>query len=320
MKHAIAGTILSAGLIAAGGAHAEDILFGSTSASSSHYGYIVAVGKLINESDAGINATVVETGAAMDNIRRMERGQMDLGIITTNVVQHAVSGTHEFEGKPQDLQMLWVYAPSPQNVIMRADSGVESLEGLSGVRLNPGIKGSATETTTEAVFDVLGIKPEYVRGSTTDIIDSIKDNRLPGYVKSGSPTALDSSTMDLSTATDIKILGLTHEQAEKIQANMPDISIMDVAAGVAEGIPAYTIWSFGVGIAAPSTMSEETAYQIVKAVMTDESVQGNAMASVKGADLAQMTLDYSTVPLHPGAVRWFEENGHTVPDKLKPAN
>lgn len=317
MKHTFFG-VLTAGLMACGGAYAEDILFGSTSASSSHYGYIVAVGKLINESGTGLNATVVETGAAMDNIRRMERGQMDLGIITTNVVQHAVAGTHEFEGKPQDLQTLWVYVLTPQNVIMRSDSGIESLEELNGVRLNPGIKGSATETTTEAVLDVLGIKPDYVRGSTTDIVDSIKDNRLPGYVKSGTPTALDSSSMDLATATELRVLGLTSEQADKVRAEMPDLSVIDVAAGVAEGVPAYTTWSFGVGIAAPSTMSEETAYQIVKAVMEDKNVQGNAMASIKDADLAQMTLDYATVPLHAGAVRWFEENGHTVPDRLKP--
>jgi TRAP transporter TAXI family solute receptor len=318
MKHTFFG-VLTAGLMACGGAYAEDILFGSTSASSSHYGYIVAVGKLINESGTGLNATVVETGAAMDNIRRMERGQLDLGIITTNVVQHAVAGTHEFEGKPQDLQALWVYVLTPQNVIMRADSGIGSLEELTGVRLNPGIKGSATEATTEAVFDVLGIKPDYVRGSTTDIVDAIKDNRLPGYVKSGSPTALDSSTMDLATATNIRVLGLTPEQAEKVRAEMPDLSVIEVAAGVAEGFPAYTIWSFGVGIAAPSTMSEETAYQIVKAVMEDKTAQGNAMASVKNADFAQMTLDYSTVPLHAGAIRWFKENGYSIPDRLKPS-
>ncbi|WP_417724237.1 TAXI family TRAP transporter solute-binding subunit [Salipiger sp.] len=318
MKHAIFAA-LGASMLACGSAGAQDILFGSTSASSSHYGYIVAVGKLINESGADINATVVETGATMDNIRRMERGQMDLGIITTNVVQHAVAGTQEFDGKPQDLSLLWVYAPSPQNVIMRADSGVESIAALDGVRINPGIKGSATETTTEAVFDVLGIKPDWVRGSTTDIVDAIKDNRLPGYVKSGSPKALDSSTMDLATATDIRVLGLDPEQAERIREGMPDISIVDIAAGVGEGIPAYTTWSFGVGIAATSAMSEETAYRIVKAVMEDKTVQGNAMASVKGEDLAQMTLDYATVPLHPGALRWFEEQGMDVPAKLKPA-
>ncbi|MCE7029644.1 TAXI family TRAP transporter solute-binding subunit [Jiella avicenniae] len=314
----IIGSTIAALLLACGTGHAEDILFGSTSASSSHYGYIVAVGKLINESGSDINATVVETGAAMDNIRRMERGQMDLGIITTNVLQHAVAGTQEFDGRAQDLALLWVYLPAPQNVIMRADSGVESLSALGGVRLNPGIKGSATETTTEAVFEVLDIEPDYVRGSTTDIVDSIKDNRLAGYVKSGSANTLDSSTIDLATTTPIRVLGLDQKQADAIRENMPDISIVDVAAGVAEGVPAYTTWSFGVGVAATSEMSDDTAYKIVKAVMEDKSVQGNAMAGVKGADLARLTLDYGTVPLHPGAVRWFEENGYTVPDRLKP--
>jgi len=317
MKH-FAIAALGASLLAAGTVHAEDLLFGSTSASSSHYGYIVAVGKLINEAGSGLNATVVETGAAMDNIRRMERGQMDLGIITTNVVQHAVAGSNEFEGKPQDLRLLWVYAPAPQNVIMREDSGVSSLAELDGVRLNPGIKGSATETTTEAVFQVLGIAPDYVRGSTTDIVDAIKDNRLSGYVKSGSPTALDSSTMDLSTATNIKVLGLSDDQASKIRAKMPDISVVDVNAGVAEGIPGYTTWSFGVGVAATSSMSDDAAYVIVDAVMRDDTVQANALAAVKGADLAQITLEYGTVPLHPGALKWFEEHGHSVPAKLKP--
>lgn len=316
MKYTITSAI-AACLLGATSVGATDLLFGSTSASSSHYGYIVAVGKLINESGTGLNATVVETGAAMDNIRRMERGQMDLGIVTTNVVQHAVTGTHEFEGKPQDLQLLWVYAPSPQNVIMRTDSGIETLAQLDGVRLNPGIKGSATETTTFAVFDLLGIKPEWVPGSTTDIVDAIKDNRLAGYVKSGSPQSLDSSTMDLATTTPIRVLGLDDQQAEMIRAEMPDLSVVEIAEGVAEGVPAYKIWSFAVGIAAPSTMSEDTAYQIVKSVMEDKSAQANAMATLKDADLAQMTLEYATVPLHPGAVRWFEEQGMTVPDHLK---
>ena len=71
-------------------------MIGSTSASSSHYGYFVAVGQLINENAEGLRASVVETGATMDNIRRMERGQVDLGLVTTNVAQHAVAGTNEF--------------------------------------------------------------------------------------------------------------------------------------------------------------------------------------------------------------------------------
>ena len=314
--HALLGATLLAGPLAA---QETDLLIGSTSASSSHYGYFVAVGQLVNDNAEGVRASVVETGATMDNIRRMARGQVDLGLVTTNVAQHADSGTNEFEGNPQDLTLLWVYTGAPQNVVMRTDAGVESLSDLADVRFNPGIKGSATESTTEAVFTTLGLTADYVRGSTTDVVDMIKDNRVAGYVKSGSGEKLDGSTMDIATSTDISILGLTPEQADTLRAEMPDISVVDIPAGAAEGVPAYTTWSFGVGVGAPSSMDEETAYQIVKAVMEDTEAQANAMASLKGASLADMTLQFGTIPLHPGAARWFAEQGIELPAKLQPA-
>ena len=102
----VAGSLI----LAATSAHAQQqLLVGSTSTSSSHYGYFVAVANIINESVDGVDASVVETGATLDNIRRMERDQIDLGLVTTNVAQHAVAGTHEFEEGAADLQLLWVY-------------------------------------------------------------------------------------------------------------------------------------------------------------------------------------------------------------------
>lgn len=312
---ALAGATLLAGPALA---QDQDLLIGSTSASSSHYGYFVAVGQLINENAEGLSASVVETGATLDNIKRMSRDQVDLGLVTTNTAQHAYAGTDDFEGNQQDLRMLWVYTNAPQNAIVRTDAGVEDLEGLEGVRFNPGIRGSSTEATTEAVFDTLGLSADFARGSTTDIVSAIKDNRVVGYVKSGSGQKLDGSTMDIATATDIEVLGLSDEQAETLRQEMPDLSVVDIPEGAAEGIPAYATWAFGVGVAAPASMDDEAAYEIVSAIMADESAQANAMASIGDADLAQMTLDYGTIPLHPGAARWFEENGYDIPEKLQP--
>lgn len=316
LLHALLGATLLAGPLAA---QDKDLLIGSTSASSSHYGYFVAVGQLINDNAEGLRASVVETGATMDNIRRMARNQVDLGLVTTNVAQHAAAGTNDFDGNAQDLTLLWVYTGAPQNVVMRADAGVDSLEGLAGVRFNPGIKGSATEATTEAVFETLGLSADYVRGSTTDVVGMIKDNRLAGYVKSGAGNKLDGSTMDIATSTDIRILGLSPEQADRLRADMPDISVVEIPAGAADGVPAYSTWSFGVGVAAPSSMDADTAYQIVKAVMEDTEAQANAMASLKGKSLADITVQFGTIPLHPGAARWFEEQGIALPAKLQPA-
>lgn len=318
IKHEMA---LAAALLCSTPAWAQqtDLLIGSTSASSSHYGYFVAVGQIVNEQVEGISAAVVETGATMDNIRRMSRGQMDMGLVTTNVAQHAVAGTNDFDGNAQDLSLLWVYTGAPQNVIVRRDAGLDSLEALAGARINPGIRGSATESTTEAVFETLGLEADWVRGSTTDIVDGIKDNRVAGYVKSGSGVRLDASTMDVATFTPIDVLGLTPVQADQLRTEMPDISVVDIPEGAADGIPAYTTWSFGVGVGATSDLSEEDAYKIVSAVMADETVQVNALAELRDASLADLTVQYGTVPLHPGAARWFEENGYDLPESLRPA-
>ena len=319
MKHfayAFLGSTLLAGPLAA---QETDLLIGSVSASSSHYAYFVAVGQLINENAEGLRASVVETGGTMDNVRRMARGQVDFGTVTTNVQRHAVEGTNDFEGKAQDLTLLWVYTGAPQNVVVRADADVDSLEDLKEVRFNPGMRGSATEATTEAVFETLGLSADFVRGSTTDIVGMIKDNRVAGYVKSGAGNKLDGSTMDIATSTDISILGLTDDQAETLRSEMPDISVVDVPEGAADGLPAYTAWSFGVGVAAPSTLDEDVVYQVVKVIMEDKEAQANAMSSLKGMNLADVTLQYGTIPLHPGAARWFEEQGIELPEKLKPA-
>lgn len=294
----------------------EQLLIGSTSASSSHYGYFVAVAQLINEHVPGVRASVVETGATLDNLRRLQRNQVDLGLVTTNVVQHAYSGTKGFAGRPHDVRLLWVYTAAPQNVIVRRDAGIASLTDLAGRRFNPGIKGSATENTSEAVFAVLGIAPDFVRGSTTDVVNMIKDNRVNGYVKSGAGTKLDASTLDIATFTPISVLSLTDGQAATLRAEMPDVSVVDLPAGVGDGLPAYTTWSFGVGVAASARPSAETAQAIVSVIMADTTTQANAMAAMKGADIPAMTTTYGTIPLHQGAAAWFEAHGIALPDRL----
>ncbi len=295
----------------------QKILIGTTSASSSHYGYFVAISQIVNQKVKNVNASVVETGATLDNLRRMERKQIDMGLVTTNVMHNAMAGVGDFAGKPLgNIKLLWVYSIAPQNVVVRADSGLKSLADLGGKRLNPGIKGSATEKTAETAFKVLGIAPDYMRGSTGEAVAAIKDNRIVGYVKSGAGMALDASSREIATFTPVKILGLGASDKQKLESAMPELSMVDVPAIPSANISAYTTWGFGVGAAAGPEMDDETAYQIVKAVCEDKEIQANAFAEVKGVDLIEMTLKYATTPLHPGAVRYFRERGAQIPARL----
>jgi len=317
MKLFSLAALVAAMSLASGTALAQQkLLIGSTSSSSSHYGYFVAVSQIVNQKVPNVNTSVVETGATLDNLRRMDRKQVDLGLVTTNVMHNAATGTGDFAGKPLNARLLWVYSIAPQNVVVRADSGVKTLTDLNGKRLNPGIKGSATEKTAESVFKVLNINPDYMRGSTGEAVAAIKDNRAVGYVKSGAGLQLDASSREIATFTPVNIIGLTPAQRQSLEKAMPEVSIVEVPAVSGLNIPAFTTWGFGVGAAAGPEMNEETAYQIVKAVMEDKEIQANAFAEVKGIDLMEMTLKYATTPLHPGAVKYFRERGAQIPARL----
>lgn len=321
-KKPLAAAILGASLVAVSvTAHAEEqLLIGSTSTSSSQYGYFVAISQIINQKVPEVSSSVVETGATVDNLRRILRGQVDMGLVTTNVGYQAYAGEGDFTERPVDNRLLWVYSQAPQNVVVRQDAGVDSMAGLDGVRLNPGITGSATEATTISVMKTLGIEPDFVRGSTTDVVAGVKDNRMAGYVKSGVGDKLDGSSMDIATFTPIEVLSLSDEQAETLRTDMPDISVVEIPAGAADDIPAYATWSFGLAVHSSPDLDEETAYQIVKAIMENPEPQVSALANLAGADLAELTLNSGTVPFHPGAARYFEEQGYEIPEKLQPVD
>ncbi|WP_311946001.1 TAXI family TRAP transporter solute-binding subunit [Halomonas piscis] len=316
----LVAAVLGAGLFVCSAAvqAEEELLIGSTSTSSSQYGYFVAIGQIINQEVPKTSASVVETGATVDNLRRILRGQVDMGLVTTNVGYHAYAGEEQFADREVDNRLLWVYSLAPQNIVVREDAEVDSVADLNDVRLNPGITGSATEATTVSVLETLGVEPELVRGSTTDVVAGVKDNRMAGYVKSGVGNKLDGSSLDIATFTPIDVLSLSEEQADTLLEEMPDVSVVDIPAGAAEGIPAYTTWAFGLAVHADPDLDEETAYQIVKAIMETPGPQVSALANLEDTDLAELTLESGTVPLHPGAARYFEEQGYDIPDALTP--
>jgi TRAP transporter TAXI family solute receptor len=296
---------------------AKKILVGSTSSSSSHYGYFVAAAQVINKNVPGIDASVVETGATADNLRRFARHQIDIGMVTTNTQSEAYHGRAVYEKNQIKTKILWVYVIAPQNVVTRKDAGIAKLADLNGKRFNAGMKGSSTEQTTQAVFKALKLTPSYVAGSTGDIVAAVKDNRVVGYVKSGAGLGLDASSRDIATLTPIDIVSLDASQAATITREFPDLLVIDVPAGAAgKGFGAYKTWGFGVACAAGLDMDVETAYKIVKAICEDKTEQAAAFAEVKGADFMEMTLKYASSPLHPGAIKYFKERGAVIPERL----
>ena len=289
------------------------LALGSTNATSSHYAYFTAVAKIINEQIPGLQASVVETGATVDNLERMRRGQLDMGLITSSTLNHAYFGKHSFQGNPVKSKLLWMYALAPQNITVRRDSGINALKQLDGKRFGPGARGSSTEATSEMVFDMLGITPDWIRGSNDELAAAIKDNRSNGFVKSAVNYRYDPLTQDIATFTPLRVLGLSDEHIAIIRENLPEVGIVEMPGGEAEDSGPYKTHAFLIGMSASPTLDAEIAYQITKAVMEDNIIQQSSYPGLEGVDLGKLTMEYASAPVHPGALRYYREKGYAIP-------
>ena len=316
----LAAVIFVFGTVGPAGA-VDKILSGSTSTASSHYVYAVSAGKSINSTVGDkVNVTIVATGGAVDNLERIHRGQLKMGLGTWATFFQAYKGMGKYKTKPRPkLRALWLYTYAAQNYVVRADSGIKNLNGLVGKKYCAGMRGSATEQVVEQILDSVGIKPDYFRASLSDAVAAVKDNRIAGYTKAGAGLDLDATTKELKAFTKIKILNWTTDKVATVQKAMPFVNFTKVPDGTIPGFSAYTTPVQCIGfISYSDSLTEEQAYQIVKGIHDGIKYQEAAYPAMKGFDIPANTMKFTKFPLHVGAIRYYKEIGVKVPDNLIP--
>lgn len=294
-----------------------DLVWGTTAASSANYAYAVTTAQEIGQLLPNVEFNVIETAGTTDNIHRMVNGEIELLNLVASAGYAAYNGTAEFD-EPADVRVLWFFQEYPFHIIVSKDTGIESLDGLNDVTFNPGINGSSTEATVLRAFEILGVEPDLYRGGLDDAVGAFKDRRIDGLTKAGPiPEPVIS---DLRTAVDVNLVSFTSEELDQVQEEVPQYGRTTIPAGTYEGIEHdVETLSLYLGIGAAASVSDDVAYAITRANAEAQESIASAHASLAGVDLGEMTLRAAKSPLHCGAIRYYEEIGHAIPDELRPS-
>lgn len=301
----------------------QDIAFGGNEPSSSFFAYFTAVGRVVNDHSDCVDMTIVQAPGGVDNIKGLNSGSMKVAQVDGGVTLEAFNGTGTFEGHADpDLRYLWVYGLFPQDITVTEESGVKTLQDLDGKPYSAGEVGTATEALTKQIFELLGIKPKWFDGSWDDIVGAMKDGRIVGYTKGTPGFTADPTQLDVDSTDPVKLVGFSDEDLATIKEKLPNVTLQMVPKDSMETLQGpheeFTTFALILGVATKADLSEEAAYEIVKAVVENHDEQAKAFEGVKDSDFTAMTLASAPIPLHPGAVKFFEESGETVPPELKP--
>lgn len=324
-KHYLAGIAGMAAILIGFGADpaiaTDRIAYGSTAIESVHYTYAVSAAKAINEGAGDkMNVTVIATGGAVDNLARLHRGQIQLGLGTFETVYQAYRGIDKFEGKAQPkLRSLWVHSLAIQSYIVRADSGVKQLSDLTGKKFTAGQRGSATENMVQQILAAIEVKPDYFVATLSDAVEAVRNNRSIGYVKAGSGIGLDGTTLELRTLIPLNVLSFSPAQVKAVQDRFPFVSFITTKPGDIEGVGAVTMPIQSIGeFTYSDLLTDAQAETILDGIFKGQSIQGAAFPEIKDMNIAESTMQGTLVPLHRGAVKFYQKRGVKVPDSLIP--
>ncbi|WP_434984936.1 TAXI family TRAP transporter solute-binding subunit [Vreelandella zhaodongensis] len=315
----LAGSILALAVATPASAQ-EQIGFATTASSSGWYSFYASLATIANRGSDVMNVSVIETGGAADSQAMVHAGQTEMGIANFLALQAMMEGTGDWEGRANDsLRAIAILAATPNVLAVHADSGIESVEDLAGKRINPGGLGSATEDVTIALFEKMGIEPDWQQAGMSDAADFFRDRRIDGFFKtSGAIDQPDSLIEELQATLDINMIGFSPEQAEMIEDSGLALTF-EVPAGVYANQPEPIIakgLAYGY-FARSDSVTEQMAYDLAEATFGS----GEAMAAIypggNPPDFVELTLA-SNIPLHAGVVQWLMEQGIEVPESIIP--
>ena len=295
-----------------GGADARMIM-GTGGTSGTYYTFGGVLGQYIS-SYGNIDVTVVSTDGSKANIESMDSGDYQLATVQSDVMAYAWTGTRSFEatGRIDSFRVVaGLYAEAVQLVTM--DPGIRTVSDLAGRAVSIGAPGSGVYFNAIDILSAAGlteddIQPQYM--SFADSADGLKDGKIDAaFIVAGAPTA---AITELCTMTNARLVPIDGRIAENLFTGSPFYTPYTIPAGTyagqAEDVTTVTVKAT---LIVSADAGEEEVYDLTRAIF--DNAGAIAAENGKGTELSiENATSGLTVPFHPGAARYFAEQGITV--------
>lgn len=312
IKRLTLGTVLGAGLaispLTAGAASFINILTGGTS--GVYYPLGVGLSEIFQENIADVRSQVQATKASVENLTLLSRGRGELAFVLGDSLMAAWEGNAE-AGFPQKLDNLRIVAaiyPNYVQFVSAPEAGIATLEDLKGKTLSVGAPASGAELNARAIFKAAGMsyddlgRVEYL--PYAESAELIKNRQLDATLQSaGLGVAF---IQDLAATHGIRIVAIDPAIAEKLGAPFRAAIIpANTYNGQGADVPTIAIPNYLVSSA---DVPDDLVYEMTKAAFGHLDRLRAAHGAAEGITLEDAAKD-APIPLHPGAERYYREQG-----------
>lgn len=318
MKKVIIGALAATAAVAlaAGVAIAQQrtISIGTGGTGGVYYPIGGGLANLISKNMPNTQATAQVTGGSVDNLKLIGSGQSEIGFSMADAALDAKNGADKFKGSPVELRTLMVLYPNVMHVVTIDGTGINTMADMKGKRVSTGSPGSATEVMAFRVIEAAGLDRDKdlkrERLGVAESVNAIKDKKIDAFFwVGGLPTA---AVTDLGATPGVKIKLIDHDDlVPKMNAKYGPLYSSNVVAKTVypnQGADnkATAVWNV---LVTNDKMTDKDAYDVVKLMVEKKADLVAVHKEAESFSLQNQVKGNSSVPWHPGAVKYFTEKG-----------
>jgi TRAP transporter TAXI family solute receptor len=262
----------------------------------------------------GMEATAEVTGGSVDNLKLIGSGKNYIALTMVDATLDAYKGEDKFKGNKVPVRTLMILYPNRMHVVSVEGRGVNKVSDLKGKHVSTGSPGSATEVMAFRVIEAAGLDKDKdmkrERLGVAESVNALKDKKIDAFFwVGGLPTA---AVTDIANTPGNKIKMVDHaDLVPAMNKKYGDLYIED-------SIPKVTYRGMDVDnkqatvmniLVANASMDDKTAYNIVKTIFDKRQDLINVHKEAVNFKLENQKAAASPIPFHPGAVKYFAEQG-----------
>lgn len=304
-------------MVAANAAAADKFIsIGTANEQGVYYPAGGAICRLVKRgfNEHAIKCFVQRTTGSVYNLKSLQKGNLDMALAQSDWIFSARNGTGEFSagGPNKKLRTLFSLHTEAFVVLAKADAGIKSVKDLKGKRIGVGTDGSGMRATAEEF-----IKMEGWSEASFAAFKSVAPDEQANALCSGDVDALffttghpNGRTLQITNKCNTRLISVNGPEVEKLLKEKPYYQRVTLPGGMYPGTK-DSVQTFGVkaALVTSSRVEDDVVYEVVKAVFSNLDNFKTLHPVFASLDKQRMVSEGIIAPLHPGALRYYQEAG-----------
>ena len=269
--------------------------------------------------------SAITSAGSGENVDMLNKGEVNFAILQGLFGSMAWQGKDKYEGKAKknlrSITMLWqnVEQFTVRSSIAKTGN-IMDLKNLYGERFSIGGRSSGSRVSAETILKSLDIdykKMNIQYLGYTPSSTALQDGKVKGMnTPSGPPTSAVTNVFASMGNDKIKVLNFTNSDLAKITKNYPVWTPFTIKAGTYPGQvkDINTIAQPNLLVVTKDTPNE-TVYLLTKTIYENLPFLNSVHKATKAMALNKAIAGLP-MPLHPGAAKFYKEQGITIPASL----